>query len=81
MTLNNTANGMEIYPIHIASEPHRAQPSKNSPYGRFFHPSEGKAFSSEGYQRNASGPFAARFRAMIGDPNSSAYWPTSFGPS
>jgi uncharacterized membrane protein YphA (DoxX/SURF4 family) len=37
-------------------------------FGRYFHPTEGPTFTSEGYQRQASGPFAERFRNMIGDP-------------
>ncbi len=44
--------------------------SKGWAFGRFFHPTDGPSFSSEGYQRNASGPFADQFRALIGDPDS-----------
>lgn len=39
-------------------------------FGRYFHPTEGPTFTSEGYQRNASGPLADRFRGMIPDVDS-----------
>lgn len=38
--------------------------------GRFFHPTEGPPFSSEAYNRNASGPFARNFRSLIPDVDS-----------
>src|SRR6185312_12665924 len=38
--------------------------------GRYLHPTEGPTFSSEGYQRNASGPLADRFRNLIPDVDS-----------
>ena len=39
-------------------------------FARYFHPTEGPPFSSESYQRNASGPLAAQFRGMIPDVDS-----------
>ena len=39
-------------------------------FGRYFHPTDGPTFTSEGYQRNASGPLADRFRGMIPDVDS-----------
>jgi uncharacterized membrane protein YphA (DoxX/SURF4 family) len=44
--------------------------TKGWAFGRYFHPTEGPSFTSEGYQRNASGPFAEQFRGIIGDPDS-----------
>jgi uncharacterized membrane protein YphA (DoxX/SURF4 family) len=44
--------------------------TKGWAFGRFFRPTEGPSFSSEGYQRNASGPFADQFRGLIGDADS-----------
>jgi uncharacterized membrane protein YphA (DoxX/SURF4 family) len=44
--------------------------TKGWAFGRFLHPTEGPSFTSEGYQRNASGPFADQFRGLIGDPDS-----------
>jgi uncharacterized membrane protein YphA (DoxX/SURF4 family) len=38
--------------------------------GRYLHPTEGPTFSSEGYQRGATGPFAANFRGLIPDVDS-----------
>jgi uncharacterized membrane protein YphA (DoxX/SURF4 family) len=39
-------------------------------FGRYLHPTDGPTFSSEGYQRNASGPLADRFRNLIPDVDS-----------
>ncbi len=38
--------------------------------GRYFEPTKGPSFSSEGYQRNATGPFARQFRSLIPDVDS-----------
>jgi uncharacterized membrane protein YphA (DoxX/SURF4 family) len=38
--------------------------------GRYFRPTEGPTFSSEGYQRGATGPFADNFRGLIEDVDS-----------
>jgi uncharacterized membrane protein YphA (DoxX/SURF4 family) len=43
---------------------------KKSTLGRFFPPTEGPTFSSEGYQRGATGPFADNFRSLIPDVDS-----------
>ncbi len=39
-------------------------------FGRYFHPTEGPPFSSETYNRNATGPFARNFRSLIPDVDS-----------
>jgi uncharacterized membrane protein YphA (DoxX/SURF4 family) len=39
-------------------------------FGRYFHPSDTPPFSSEAYNRNASGPFARNFRSLIPDVDS-----------
>jgi uncharacterized membrane protein YphA (DoxX/SURF4 family) len=44
--------------------------TKGWAFGRYFHPTDGPPFSSESYQRNASGPLAAQFRGMIPDVDS-----------
>ena len=38
--------------------------------GRYFEPTKGPSFTSEGYQRSATGPFARQFRGMIPDVDS-----------
>jgi uncharacterized membrane protein YphA (DoxX/SURF4 family) len=43
---------------------------KSSFIGRLFVPTAGPSFSSEGYQRNATGPFADQFRNLIPDVDS-----------
>jgi len=43
---------------------------KASALARVFRPTEGPAFTSEGYQRNATGPFAANFRGLVEDVDS-----------
>jgi len=39
-------------------------------FGRYLAPTKGTSFSSEGYQRSATGPFAKQFRGMIPDVDS-----------
>ena len=39
-------------------------------FGRYFHPSDTPTFSSEAYNRNASGPLAKNFRSLIPDVDS-----------
>lgn len=41
--------------------------SKGWLFGKYFRPTDGPAFSSEAYNRNASGPFARSFRSLISD--------------
>jgi uncharacterized membrane protein YphA (DoxX/SURF4 family) len=45
-------------------------PEGKTALGRYFKPTEGPTFSSEGYQRGATGPFRDNFRNLIPDVDS-----------